>query len=192
MKEDELKKIWKSSPDEELIRLEKSRLISNMQSDVDRWIKMLKNRDSYLLTGILFSTILLGIMAYTVPFILSKIGAILCLLSFIYWYIRYKQVKKLKPRSYSETFIDYLFKIRKYLKNEKKFSDQILYSLFLPVTLGAVLFRFGYFINTQESLLKIIGIIVISTIGYFIYIWTNAQITSRLQKVEDMIESMEE
>ena len=193
MKEEDLINIWKSSPDEELGRLEKSRMISDIQSDADRWTEALKNRDLQVGIVLLFVIIFFGIAVYTTPFIISKIGAILCISPFIYYFMRLRKVKKLKPRSYSETFIDYLYKIREHLQAYKKFSDNMLYWVFLPCTLGAILFRLGFFINTNDSILKIFGIIGISTVGYYLYKWANKKLfISRLEKVEKLIKALEE
>ncbi|MDP4678809.1 MAG: hypothetical protein NWS46_00405 [Cyclobacteriaceae bacterium] len=95
MIEDELIKIWKSSPDEEVLRLEKSRMINDIQSEANQWSKMLKSRNQFLLIIIMGMIPILGLMAYTTPFILSKIGAILILLCFTYVIIRYLNIKKI-------------------------------------------------------------------------------------------------
>ena len=47
---------------------------------------------------ILFVIVYFGLRIYFTPFILSKIGAILCILSFVYYVIRMRNVKKIKPR----------------------------------------------------------------------------------------------
>ena len=192
MKEEDLISTWKSSTDEEMVRLKKSRMITDMQSEADRWIKASKSRNLQLLLSILFAVPLFGIMTYTTPYIVSKIGAILCLVSFIHWYIRMRSAKKLKPRSFSETYLDYLIKMREHLKVGKKLAYGGLYWLLLPCTVGSILFRLGFFINTQESILKIIGIIGLSIVAYLIYRWTTKQFRSGLVKIDKLIKALEE
>jgi len=194
MKEEELKKVWKSSPDEELVRLERSRLINDMQTDAGRWYKMSKSRNSIIVLIIVIGwIIILGMMAYTTPFLLSKIGVMLCILSFVYWIVRLRNRKKLKQRAYSETYIDYLHDIRDYLDGEKKFYNDILYWCFTTFLIGIILFHVGSFETLRELMLEFL---IVAVGGIFAYYYhkrlLKKEIITRHDKVDELLKVMEE
>lgn len=192
MKEEELIKIWKSSSDEELVRREKSKLINDMHSDMDRYYKMMKSRDSISVILLFFAIPIFATMAYTIPSILSKIGAIIVLLSLVYLIIRIQRAKKQRPSSFSGTFLDYLYKNRAFLKVEKKLTDDNLYWFVLPVTIGAILKQIGSFNSTHELIIKILSTIRIVIIIYFYHKRMSKKLyVSRLERVEKLIKVME-
>jgi amino acid permease len=115
MMEDELIKIWQSSPNQERIKFEKSKLMMEVQSSLDRFHKSIKYRDLMETIPAIFILPFLLHIAYTIPFTLSKIGAIWCVISGIYIIIRLSRAKKNKPSAFTETYRDYLNKTKEYL-----------------------------------------------------------------------------
>ena len=144
MMEDELIKIWQSSPNQEKIKFEKSKLIIEVQSSLDRiqrsWKYMIIRETIAAIIAIpafLFIT-------YNVPYTISKIGSIWIVLAVIYILIRLKSAKKHKPTDFTETYIDYLYKTKDYLNAQKKLLDTVLYWYVLPVFPGYVLILLGF------------------------------------------------
>ena len=106
-------------------------------------------------------------MFYAAPAILSKIGIIIFGLSFTYYFIQLRNVRKLKPRSYSESYLDYLYKVREHFKAYKKFSDDMLYTMFPFFIIGYLLHIIGSFKTLLELVLRILMVIVIAIGMYF-------------------------
>jgi len=194
MNEDELKEIWKYSPDEDAVRLEKSRLILEVQSDIDHWSGMLKSRNKVIIAIVMIGWLLIfGMMAFTTPYLLSKAGILLTALSFIFWFVQLKRVKKLKPRSFSETYLDYLYGIRKYLKAEIKLQNKVVYWFYLPGSIVTLLWHIGSFKTFHDSMTNIFVTIGLMIVVYLSYKKVSGKFfPRRLKKVEELINMLEE
>ena len=193
MMEDELIKIWQSSPNKERIKFEKSKLMIDVQSSLDRFHRTIKYRDLMeTIPGIIIIPIFVYI-AYTIPFTLSKIGAIWIILSIIYIIIRLQKAKKIRPSSFTETYRDYLIKTKEYLFIQKKLLDTVIYWYFSPIAIGIVLFSIGAINNIKDLLVNLGGLIVS---GIIVYILNKRaikkQITPRLKKIDELLKVMEE
>ncbi|MDX1768666.1 MAG: hypothetical protein R3294_11475 [Arenibacter troitsensis] len=193
MIEDELIKIWQSSPNQERIKFEKSKLMIDLQSSLDRFHRTIKYRDLMeTIPGIIIIPIFVYI-AYTIPFTLSKIGAIWIILSIIYIIIRLQKAKKIRPGSFTETYRDYLIKTKEYLFIQKKLLDTVIYWYFSPIAIGIVLFSIGAINNIKDLLVNLGGLIVL---GIIVYILNKRaikkQITPRLKKIDELLKVMEE
>ncbi|WP_085500109.1 hypothetical protein [Arenibacter troitsensis] len=193
MMEDELIKIWQSSPNQERIKFEKSKLMIDVQSSLDRFHRTIKYRDLMeTIPGIIIIPIFVYI-AYTIPFTLSKIGAIWIILSIIYIIIRLQKAKKIRPGSFTETYRDYLIKTKQYLFIQKKLLDTVIYWYFSPIAIGIVLFSIGAINNIKDLLVNLGGLIVS---GIIVYILNKRaikkQITPRLKKIDELLKVMEE
>ncbi|SMG45049.1 hypothetical protein SAMN03080602_03399 [Arenibacter troitsensis] len=191
--EDELIKIWQSSPNQERIKFEKSKLMIDVQSSLDRFHRTIKYRDLMeTIPGIIIIPIFVYI-AYTIPFTLSKIGAIWIILSIIYIIIRLQKAKKIRPGSFTETYRDYLIKTKQYLFIQKKLLDTVIYWYFSPIAIGIVLFSIGAINNIKDLLVNLGGLIVS---GIIVYILNKRaikkQITPRLKKIDELLKVMEE
>src|ERR1700712_731686 len=108
MTEDELVKIWQISPDQERINVEKSRLMVEVQRNVDLIEKKIKQRDIREITAIIICIPVFTIYAIIVPFLLSKIASVCIILWGMYVAYRLQLAKKNKPAALSETYISYL------------------------------------------------------------------------------------
>jgi len=77
MMEEELIKIWQSSPNQERIKFEKSRLIIEVQTGMDRVHRKIKFRDMSEQLAIVLVVPVFIYSAVTSPYLLSKIASIL-------------------------------------------------------------------------------------------------------------------
>jgi hypothetical protein len=193
MMEDELIKIWQSSPNQERIKFEKSKLMMEVQSSLDRFHKSIKYRDLMETIPAIFIIPFLLHIAYTIPFTLSKIGAIWCVISGIYIIIRLSRAKKNKPSAFTETYRDYLNKTKEYLFVQKKLLDSVMYWYFTPLAIGISLFFLGSIRDTKELITKFTILIVMGVIVYFLNKRAvKKQIAPRLKKIDELIKVMEE
>tara|TARA_R110002033_G_C3774339_1_gene228593 strand:+ start:49 stop:552 length:504 start_codon:yes stop_codon:yes gene_type:complete len=165
----------------------------DLQSSLDRFHRTIKYRDLMeTIPGIIIIPIFVYI-AYTIPFTLSKIGAIWIILSIIYIIIRLQKAKKIRPGSFTETYRDYLIKTKEYLFIQKKLLDTVIYWYFSPIAIGIVLFSIGAINNIKDLLVNLGGLIVL---GIIVYILNKRaikkQITPRLKKIDELLKVMEE
>src|SRR5258708_35179683 len=115
MMEEELIKIWQSSLNQERVKFEKSRLMIDMQSSVDRLHRGIKYRDLGERIGAMIGMPVFAYYAYHIPFTLTKIASVLIILWDAYVIIRLRNAKKHKPSALTETYRKHLFKSRDYL-----------------------------------------------------------------------------
>jgi uncharacterized membrane protein len=193
MMEDELIKIWQSSPKVEQVKFEKSRLMLDLQSSLNRLQRSWKFME---LREIIVALIVIPFFihrAYIADEILIKIGSIWIVLSGIYIITRLTSVKKYKPNISKETYLDYLFKSKEYLSIQKKLLSTVLYWYFLPCAIGILLVFVGSIENMQKLSLNILGLIGLGAIIYFLNKRAvKKTIQPRLEKIDELIKVMEE
>lgn len=197
MMEDELIKIWQSSPNQERIKFEKSRLILDMQSNLDRFHRAVKLRDLTEIGAAILGIPIFAYQVYAIPFPLSKIASGLIVLWVLYVIYRLRSAKKHKPGNYTETYIDYLRKSGKYIGVQKRLSDTLLYWYILPCSSAVVLFIIGGHLggrtDTRTFIIMILGIMVM---GVSIYLWNKRAIKKYIipkqRKIEELLKVMEE
>lgn len=196
MIEDELIKIWQSSPNQERIKFEKSRLILDIQSSLDRIQRSWKYMIIRETIAAIITIPAFIFITYYIPYTITKIGSIFIILSVVYILIRLKSAKKHKPTDFTETYIDYLYKTKDHLNAQKKLVDTVLYWAILPMFPGLVLFLMG-FIHIPEKR----KIIVITTLSFVIMAIllhflnkraVKKEFIPRLKKIDELIKVMEE
>ncbi len=195
--EDELIKIWQSSPKAEQIKFERSRLMLDMQSSLDRFHRLVKY-------GVLAEQIAVIVIIpvflfyiYLVPHMLSKIASFLVVLWSIWYMFRLRKVKKRKPKSVTLNYLEYLKKNRGYMKYLKNMTNTAMYWYILPPMTGYFIFIAGpYFdgIIDNTFLFKLILVGIGVSIAYYFYFrWIVKKIyIPRLKKIDELIKAMEE
>lgn len=196
MIEDELIKIWQSSPNQERVKFEKSRLMIDVQSSLDRLHRFVKYRD---LMDTIPAIIIIPVFAsytFIVPFALSKIATGFIALWAIYLIIRLRKAKKNKPGAMTGTYLEYLQKNRRFLIDQKELMDTVVYWAVIPLITLVSLFFIGVFTGRPGPPIKraiaLCGNLVIGIVVYFMNKWAvKKQIMPRLEKVDKLISVME-
>jgi hypothetical protein len=196
MIEDELVKIWQSSPNQERVKFEKSRLMIDVQSSMDRFQRFVKYRD--LMDTIPAIAIIPAFAIYTfiVPFTLSKIATALISVWAIYLIIRLRKAKKNKPAAMTGTYLDYLRQNRRFLMDQKELMETILYWAVIPLITLVSMFFIGVFMGRPGPPIKraiaLGGNVVVGIVVYLMNKWAvKKQIMPRLEKVDKLISVME-
>ncbi len=195
--EDELIRIWQSSANEEQLKFQKSRLILDVQSNLNRFDRAVKYRDLTEIVGAILMIPLFAYQVYAIPFPLSKIASALIVLWLAYVIFRLRRARKYQPSAFTETYKDYLHKSREYLQIQKRLGDSVLYWYILPSLSSAALFIIGGYlggrINTQTFIIMLIGAVLL---GIGLYLWTKflarRYLLPKLRKLNQLIKVMEE
>lgn len=194
MIEDELIKIWQSSPNQERIKFEKSRLMIDVQSSLDIFHKKIRYRDLAEQVAIVFVSPVFLYYAYTIPFLLTKIASVLIVVWGIYVFIRLRNAKKQKPAALNETYLQYLYKTRDYLKIQKDLIDGVLSWYILPSMILMFLFVLGPGVDDRWPKIIKAGLGITGMGAAIYYLNKRAvkrQFIPRLEKVEALIKTME-
>ena len=194
--EDELMKIWQSSPNQERIKFEKSRLILDLQSSLDRIQRSWKSMIVRETIAIIIIIPAFVFITFYVPFTISKVGSIWIVLSVIYILVRLRSPKKYKPTDFTETYIDYLYKTKEHLNAQKKLLDTVLYWYILPVFPGFVLILMGFIHIPEKRKLIVItalAFVIMAVLAYFLNKRAvKKEFDPRLGKIDELIKVMEE
>jgi len=198
MIEDELVKIWQSSPNQERVKFERSRLIIEVQSNLDRLDKEIRNRDRMDAMSLLIAIPAFAFGTYFVPFTLSKIACALTAIWSVYLILRLRKAKKSRPGSrFTGSYLEYLRKSKELILNQKQLMDTVLYWAIIPFVVLTSMFFIGLMERPGVTLTRTIvqcgGAFVLSLIVYVLNKWAvKQQIMPRLEKVNELIEAMEQ
>lgn len=192
--EEELIKIWQSSSNQERVKFEKSRLILNMQTSLDELHKKIKYRDvrEYIAVGIIIPVF--AFYAYSVPNLISKVASVLIIGYALFVALKLKNAKKYKPSSFTETYLEYLYKSKDYLLHQKQLLDSVIYWYILPGMALTMLFFLGFGITDRLKPILKMGIanVVLAIVVYYLNKQAvQKELVPRLSKIDELIHMME-
>ncbi len=193
--EEELIKIWQSSPNQERIKFEKSRLMIDVQSSIDRLHRSIKYRDLREYIAIIIVIPAIAYAAITIPHLITKVASILIIGWCLYIAYKLRNAKKQKPGAFSETYLDYLYKTREYLLIQKQVLDNVIYWYIVPGMALTMLFVMGFGITADrlkpilKSLLGNIGLAVATY--YLNKRAVQKELVPRLAKIDEIIQVIE-
>ena len=144
MIEQELKVIWSTSAQVEQIKFDTSRLLLNLKNKMSKMDRSLKFRDTLEIVIALFIIPLFGMMAYFIPFLLSKLGCLLIMAWAVYVIYKLRKTKKHKrPVDLSESLREQLEKYKIYIQKQAELIDSALYWYLLPPFVGITIMVVG-------------------------------------------------
>jgi len=195
MTEDELVKIWQSSPKLERVKFEKSRLMIDVQSKLDDFNKKIKYRDLREVIAFVIVAPVFAYYIYSVPFMLTKVASALIIICGIFVVVRLRNAKKHLPAKFTETYLEYLSKSRKYIELQKRMLDTVLYWYILPFWASLSLFVAGFkdvpgklpWIIQTESMNVALGVAIYFLNKYAV----KKSIVPVLRKIDELIKTLE-
>lgn len=192
--EQELIRIWQSSPNQEQIKFEKSRLMIDVQSSLDDFHRKIKNRDLMEQIAVAIIIPAFAFSAYAIPHVLTKVASVLIIGYAIFVAIKLRNAKKHKPGAYTETYLEYLHKTRNYLLVQKALLDSVLYWYIIPGMTLTMLFTLGF--GVADRLKPIVKMAVMNVILAVVTYFLNKsavkkEILPRLAKVDELIRALE-
>jgi hypothetical protein len=193
--EEELIKIWQSSPNQERIKFEKSRLMIDVQSSMDRLHRTIKYRDLRELIAVAIVITAFGYTAYAIPYPLSKVASLLIIGWAIYISIRLRNAKKHKPSAFTETYLEYLHKTKDYLLIQKQLLDNVMYWYILPGITLTMLFVLGFgIVGRSVQIIKMALLnVALAVATYFLNKRAvKKEFIPRLAKIDELINVMEQ
>ena len=193
--EEELIKIWQSSPNQERIKFEKSRLMLDVQSSMDRLHRSIKYRDLREQIAVAIVIPAFAYTAFAIPHLLSKVASVLIIGWALYILIRLRKAKKHKPGAFTETYLQYLHKTKDYLLIQKQLLDSIMYWYILPGMTLTMLFFMGFgVVGRSVQIIKYaLGNVALAIATYFLNKRAvKREFIPRLAKIDELINLMEQ
>jgi hypothetical protein len=193
MNEQEIKNIWQSSGNEEHLQFDKTKLILDLESDLKRFRKAIKYRDWREIGIALLMIPLFGFTAFKIPFLLSKIGAIVIVGWCILLIFRILGAKRKETILPTETYLDYLTKSRQYLLAQYKLLDTVLYWYVLPSVTGILLFFMGFDLSLFKQIFYVVIVVGVGIGTYLLNKYAvKTGILPRLKRVDGILKDLEE
>ncbi|MFY0592971.1 hypothetical protein [Roseivirga sp.] len=144
MVEQELKNIWRNSSQMERITFDISRLLSDLNKRAKRLDQVIKNRDRREIAASIFGIAMFSYFAFAIPFLVTKIGAVLSVAWFVYIIFKFRHNRKTKaPVDLTLPYKEQLHRQRKNMEQEAAFLNSVLYWYVLPPLLANLIFIYG-------------------------------------------------
>lgn len=144
MEDQELKNIWKRSSTYEEILINTSQLMDDFKYKMQQRERIVRTRDYREIIGAIIGIFLTGYLTYYTPTILSKLGGILLISSYIYL------IYKLRSNRKSKHTQDLFLSIEEQLQRQKQFMidqatllNSVLYWMALPMFISYMIFVWG-------------------------------------------------
>ncbi len=197
MIEKELIKIWQSSPNQEQVKFEKSRLMIDVQANVDQFHKSMKWLYLREAIGAIVVIPIFAVYAFIFPQILTKIASVLIILWGIYILRVIQKTQKQIPLEYTTSYLEYLHQTKSYLELQKKLRDNIIYWYVSPLFSFVFLFMLGFVIDEPNIITYIMQIGTFCFVcGGIIYLLNRISskkfVEPKLKKVNELILTLEE
>ena len=197
MREEDLIKIWQSSSNQGRVKFEKSRLMVEVQTSLDRVHGMIKYGNRRATIAPLIVVAVFTFYIYIIPFTLSKIASGLTVLFAANVFMRFRKAKKNEPKDFTGTYSEYLRKNKSFLLGQKQLTDTALYWAIIPGISLCILFFLGFLESPLFTMTGIIalcvGCVVLGVILFFLSKWwVKMTITTNLKKIDELISTLEE
>lgn len=186
MTEEELKNIWQNNKQPYPIKDNQIILESSKAAfeDLERKIKLRDNRET--IVAIILIPVFIAVAIRTEP-LLSKIGAFLVVLSCLWIIYKLRTVKKYKQIDFTLPLIESLYHQRKYLNEEKKMLDNVLYWYIIPTAVPLQL----YFVGLEQYGMAIAYLPLLGFIYYLNKYAVKKKFTPLLTKIDLEIQSLQ-
>jgi hypothetical protein len=169
MLEQELKNIWQNSPQKEIVKFEKSKLLIDLNHDLTKFERSIKNRDRLEILAAIFVFAVFSYYAYYYTQPLAKIGSILICLASVFIVYKLKHLQKLKkPIDFTLSMKEQLKESLIYITQEKNLLDTILHWYILPLSLGMIVFIMGLIKDLDRLLMELLGLVVLNIAVYLL------------------------
>ncbi|GAB5551110.1 MAG: hypothetical protein Sapg2KO_07010 [Saprospiraceae bacterium] len=195
MIEEELSKIWKSSPQEEQVKFDKSRFILDVQSSVDDFYKQMKILYIREALGAFIAIPMFVVYAFLLPHILTKIGFIMVALSAGYILLVLKKSKDSVPDQFSLNYLEYLQATKKFLEKSKRHRETVLIWYMSPMVVSIWIAMVGFYLEDPgnlNGLLITVAITILVSIAIHFLNQKSAKkvVAPKLDKVNNLIKSL--
>lgn len=173
----DLKNIWKSATQDELVKLDQHKLIGDMEKQHLKLEKGIRKRDR-LEIGVAIALMPFFLAAiFFLSSTLSKLGAFLMLPALGFIIYRLKAVRKYEPTAFSESTHDYLHKLKIYYTMQRDLLKEVAYWYLIPPFICISMIYWGISSTPTEKFINI-GVAAVIYVG--IYFMNQAAVRKKL------------
>ena len=196
MIEDELIKLWQSSSRQERVKFEKSKLMMDLHSSLDRLHRWWKYMERVNIISALLTIPPFIFAIFWAPFISMKIASALVIVWATYVGLRILPIKKVKPGNLESNYLDYLEKTKAYLIAQKKLLETSLNWATLTIYPIYLLFWVGVWEKPLARNLAVISFLALIGVGVYTFYSNkervNNEILPNIQRIDELISTLKE
>ncbi|MDO6436473.1 hypothetical protein Q4534_03595 [Cyclobacterium sp. 1_MG-2023] len=196
MIEDELIKIWQSSSNQERVKFEKSKLMIELQSSLDRLHRRWKYLERVNIISALLTIPPFILAVFWAPFISMKIASALVIVWAIYVGLRILPIKKVKSGDLESNYLQYLEKTKAYLIAQKKLLETSLDWATLTIYPIYLLFWVGVWERPMARFIGVMSFLVLIGLGVFSYYSNKKKVKNEIlpsiQKIDELIKTLKD
>lgn len=166
MNDEQLKALWQTSnANKDIFTINPPKIFIEMNAKIQQFEKDIKNRNAREITVAMLLIPVSIFFAFTIPFTLSKIGAVVLLCSCL-WIIYYlKSNSSTKAMNMQLSLKEQLQTHKQHILKEKQILENVLVWYMLPILSGLILLSAGHGIN--RGFFIQLFILVIMAIGIY-------------------------
>jgi len=186
MDNQDFKQIWQAGNNKDFVKFKPEQISKEIISKLDKFNKAVK-RNAY--TEIVVAIILIPVFSYLaieIPFVLSKIGAIIITLSLFLIIYKILQAQKKEMENFDLPMQEFLLNRKQQLLKQIQLIDSVLYWYILPPGIGVLLFVIG---ASANLLTLIISLVFALSVYVFIYIINKRAVKKRFKPLLEELEN---
>lgn len=144
MGEQELKDIWKYSSTKQHIQINTSQLLKDFKARMENRELIVLKRDRREIIGAIIGALGFGYSFYTFPYIISRIGAVVGLITLTYIVIRLRNNRKSKlVQKLFSPIQEQLYSQKQFMLGQYKLLNTVMYWVSIPIFIANALLIWG-------------------------------------------------
>lgn len=166
MLDQDLKNLWQNTPPQERIRLNQSLLLQEISQEAKEIDQKIRVRDRAEIGVALVMMPFFALVAWFMPFPLTKLGAALVIPWCAFVIFQLKRARRRSVHNFAAPIQTYLQQYRGYLQHQVQLLKGVLYWYLLPFTVCMVLFYAGFYSNTSHLAFHLVLVFVLNLLVY--------------------------
>ncbi|WP_181304004.1 hypothetical protein [Rufibacter sp. XAAS-G3-1] len=185
MLDQDLKDLWQNAAPQDHIRLNQDLLLQEVGAEANALDQKIRQRDRLETRVALFMIPLFGLVAWRMPFPLTKLGAALVIPWCLLIIYQLRRARRHRVQNFSAPLQEYLLQYRHYLQHQVQLLKGVLYWYLLPFSVCLGLYFAGFPSSTGRLLTHLA---IIMAINAFIYFHNRHAVKKELQPLLDKID----
>ncbi|GAB2532530.1 hypothetical protein [Rufibacter soli] len=192
MLDQDLKNLWQNSPSRESIHVNQTLLLQQVNQEADALARKIKIRDRLEIGVALVMMPLFGVVAWFIPFALTKLGAALVVVWCGWVVSKLRKARRHGTQDPSLPLDQFLLQYRGYLQRQVQLLKGVLYWYLLPFSGCMLLFFAGFPLGARQLLGPGAVVLAMNVLVYFLNkLAVQKELQPQLDKVNQTLAALE-
>ncbi|MBC3541015.1 hypothetical protein ACFSC6_17185 [Rufibacter sediminis] len=167
MLDQDLKNLWQNARPQDQIHLNQHLLLQEVSQEAKTVDQKIRQRDRTEIAVALIMIPLFGLVAWRLPFPLTKLGAALVIPWCLLVIYQLKRARRHSVQNFSTPLVHYLHQYRRYLQDQIQLLKGVLFWYMLPFSVCLVLYFMGFSSSPAGLAMYVTFIVVMNVLIYF-------------------------